>query len=139
MSSNEKMLAALRQIASGVGPLGARLGYDQMREIAQIELTRLAYDEMKQRIAEPIGGESQHELRAEWSRQTGIEWPTSPPREIVAIPPRESLSQIVKRGIRELARSVPDPPKNVTKRPPAAKPDANRRKPAKKPARRPAK
>lgn len=35
----EHMRKALEQIASGIGPLGARLGYDQLREIAREAIT----------------------------------------------------------------------------------------------------
>jgi hypothetical protein len=48
----DRMRKALELIASGEGPQGGRLGYDQMREIAQNELTVLAASEAGIRISD---------------------------------------------------------------------------------------
>lgn len=48
----DRMRKALELIASGEGPMGGRLGYDQMRAIAQAELTVLAAQDCGIRISD---------------------------------------------------------------------------------------
>lgn len=48
----DRMRKALELIASGEGPQGGRLGYDQMRAIAQAELTVLAAKDCGIRISD---------------------------------------------------------------------------------------
>jgi hypothetical protein len=123
--SAEKMRAALALIASGEGPIGGRLGYEQMREIAR----------------DAIGDEDRREI----ADRKGMLF--TEPGETIALPyvhvlpcdfSRTEMVMVAKsREI--LARPIPAATRSVTKKPTASKSDAKRQRPDRKPRKPPAK